>query len=693
MCKRTQFLHTIFIIILFVGTLSSFGFSYLPSVGKSEGYLAKAEYDNTISEPSGKSLELLGQYDENIGTPYSTYIEGDFLYTTGPNLGLVKMDISDATQPNILGIHRNESDYYFGYEFCVKDNIAYFADINYLRVVDITDINNVVELARITDFDSQCTNVKAYGNTLIVSDYVGFIRFYDITNPANMVLQNSLNLTQREFRPQDYDYVNDTLYIIGENYDDNSTLVIYDVSNINSPVYLGNYSTPYESRGEKVIIDESIAYVLNEYDFQVLNITTPALPTLIYSANLTQDYHYLLDMILVDEIMYLLNKSTLITLDVSNSSEISILDIDSEYLYLFDFVLKDNHLYITNPYYQEIIIYETLIPSNPQKVSTFSFGGYCNEVCVKNKIAYIANRTNGTRILDVSDAKNPRLIGSYFDGDSIDFVQVSGQILYATSYENCLKLIDVSDPSNPILLSEYRSENNYANYIEAKVSKNKVYLGHGNAGLEIIDVTDSSNPTLLGSYIGDTILNIKLKNNFLLIGMIDLRILDVSDPTHIQLVSSLSFEDDFVTDIALEGDRAYLLSSYWGIERIRVVNIADPNRPKNIGSTRIDFRNINNIEVSGDYLYLASIQEGLIVLKNTFDRLSYVGQSSDENNYGLDLVVEKGFVYMASGWDGLTIFKAFTSVRLALVIIIPVVIVVVVIVFVLVFRVVKTRRR
>ena len=681
--------------MLFVGTLSSLGSSFKMEVGENKGYSAVIAYDNTISEPSGKSLELLGQYDGNIGSPHSMFIEGDFLYITGPSAGLVKMDISDSIRPNILGIHKNENEFY-GHEFCVQDNIAYFADVYYLRIADITDINNVVELDRISD-SSLCTNVKAYGNLLIVNYYRGFIRFYDITDPANMVLHYSLNLTHLDFNPNDFDYVNDTLYILGSQ-DLNSTLVIYDVTTITSPIYVGNYTTPYESRGGKVIVEGSILYIMNDYEFQVLNISTPTSPSLIYSLTLSQKYNFLRGIILADETIYILNYSTLITFDVSNSSEISMVDNDAEHPYFRNFAFKDDYLYMINPNYNELIIYDTLTPNNPQKTTTFYFGGYSHDVCVDNKIAYVANRLNGTQILDVSVPENPRLIGTYSDGDSIDFVQVSGSILYASSYRKCLKLIDISNPSNPILLSEYQSLASNAEYSEIKVVKNKVFLGQGFPGLEIIDVTDSLNPTLLGSYTDDPIWGIEIMNNFVLAdtaGAIgDLLILDADDPTDIQLISYLDLEEENVYEFALEGNIAYLLcSDLFSIDSILVVDVANPDNPKVQSSTKIDFGIIRNIEVSGDYLYLASLHEGLIVLKNTLLGLSYVGQSTDVNIYGLNLVIEKGYVYMASGWEGLTIFKAFTSMKITTIIIIPVVIVAVLVIFVLTFRIIRKRRR
>lgn len=695
MRKRIQLIRTIFIILLFVGTLTYFGSNFKPSEGTSEEMVANDEFDNTISEPSGKSLEMLGQYDENLGMPHSMYIEGDNLYISGGDLGIAKISISDPVHPNILGNYRNESQHYGGLEFCVQDNIAYFADFYFLRVVDVTDINNAVELTRISD-DGLLTNVKAYDDLLIVNDFYGFIRFYNISDPANLILINSLNLTHLDYRPHDYDYIDDTLYILG-NQNDNSSLVIYDVTDFNSPVYVGNYTTPYESSGLKLVVDGSIAYIMNQKDLEVVNITIPTAPSLILNQTLTNNYNNLQDLMLIDDTLYILNYTTLVTFDVSNSSEITIVDIDFGQTYYRDFVFKDDYLYLSNPIFYRLEIYEILIQTNPQRSSTFYFGGFSNEICVENEIAYVANDRNGTLILDVSDATNPRLIGSYFDGDRFDIVEVSGSILYALSYQKCLKLIDISDPSNPILLSEYQSDTVTASYFNLEIVKDKVIIAQGFGGLEIIDVSDSSNPKLLGAYTDQYIYDIELMNDYIIAnsfnGINDFIIFKAKDPTNIQLVSSLNLEEFWVSEITVEGNRAYLLCNNLGSgENIQIVSITDPKNPKVIESTRIDIGSIITMEARGDFLYLGS-NEGLIVLRNSFDRLTYVGRSAVSNIYGVGITIDDGYIFMASGYEGLTIFKAFPSVSITTIIIISVVVVVVVIFAVLITIIIKQKRR
>jgi len=534
--KRTQLLQTIFIIILFVATFSTFDSSYIPS----EGSLSKAEYNTTISESSGENLELLGQYDENIGRPRTMFIEENFLYIKSQSAGLIKMDVSDSTRPNILGINKLATNWY-GNQFCIQDSILYLNDGFYIKVV------------------YYCNDVKVYGNLLITNWESGFICSYDISDPTNIVLLNLLNLTHLDYRLDDFDYFNDTLYIIS-NQESNSTLVIYDVSNFSNPVYLGNYTSPYDTNSEKIIVDESNAYVINDHELLVYNITNLTTPTLLDSITLTQGYEDLCELKLVEDSLYIASRSTIITLDVSNNTDI-----------------QNNYAFIINSEYSELIIYDITVPNNPQKVNTYYFGGYSHSVCVDKKIAYVANGYNGTQIIDISDPKKPK--------DCIDNVQVVGSILYASSIYNCLKLIDISDPSNPILLSEYRSKTSHTNYANIKIAKNKVFLIHGYNGLEIVDVSDSTKPTFLGNYTDSFIMDIEIMNNYVIAEAYEkeptIIILDVSNPTNIQKISTLDYDGHYVKEISVAGNRAYLLSNEEDMSMsISIVNIGNPKNPK-----------------------------------------------------------------------------------------------------------------
>ena len=676
--------------MLIVGTVISTSYDF--ELKESEGNLTKAVITETISESSGKKLELLGQYDENIGKPSSMYIEGDFLYTTSASAGLVKINISDPIEPKIVGINRNESERYSS-GFCIKNNIGYFPCFNYIRVVNVTDINNVVELDRIPEIYYR-TKAKAYGNLLIVNNDHNYIKIFDITDPVNMILLNTLDFTHLDFAAVNFDYEDDNLYLAGLN-DNNSTLVIYNLADINNPVYLGNYTAQYKSLGMKVIVEDSIAYIMNEYDLQVISLLNLTAPSLIKTITFSLENSVELDdMILADETIYIIKDLELFVYDVSNSANIFVIDKKIEFQNLQELAIQENYLYITSPYTFEIIIYDTSTPSSLIRASTFSFGGYSYDVCVEKKIAYVANSGGGIQILDVSEAKKPKIIGSYYDGDIITLVKKSGAILFSITQYKCMKMIDVSNPRSPILLGQYQFEMLH-NIFDFKISENRVFLIDPHEGLEIIDVSDKSNPKLLGSQYQKRYMScLDVKNDFVITNYPEgFQILDVSNPSDIQIISKSEIGGGTIVDkIFIEGNRIYLFSfdhEYSGYI-IYVVNIDNIKKPKLISLTYFDFT-ISDIKVNGDYLYLLATGK-LIVLRNNFGRLSYVGQSTETEINEVNLAIDKGFVYIASGYDGLKIFKAFSSMKITTIIIISSAFTAVLIISVIIFLILRKKR-
>jgi len=126
---------------------------------------------------------------------------------------------------------------------------------------------------------------------------------------------------------------------------------------------------------------------------------------------------------------------------------------------------------------------------------------------------------------------------------------------------------------------------------------------------------------------------------------------------------------------------------------VLVVDISNTRKPKVVSRTYIDFGKILDIEVNGDYIYLASLADGLMVLKDNFGKLTYIGQSIITDIHGRNLVVEKRCVYMACGYSGLTIFKAFTSLQNQSILLITAAVIAVVIIAVLVYKIKKSKYR
>ncbi|RMH74775.1 MAG: T9SS C-terminal target domain-containing protein, partial [Calditrichaeota bacterium] len=118
-------------------------------------------------------------------------------------------------------------------------------------------------------------------------------------------------------------------------------------------------------------------------------------------------------------------------------------------------------------------------------------------VYVSGSHAYVADRYDGLRIIDVSDPTAPVEVGFYDTGDEARGVYVSGSHAYVADWLDGLRIIDVSDPTAPVEVGFYDT-GEWARGVY--VSGSHAYVADDYDGLRIIDVSDPTAPVEVGFY-------------------------------------------------------------------------------------------------------------------------------------------------------------------------------------------------
>ena len=67
------------------------------------------------------------------------------------------------------------------------------------------------------------------------------------------------------------------------------------------------------------------------------------------------------------------------------------------------------------------------------------------DIYVSGSYAYVADESDGLRIIDISDATAPVETGQFNDGGEAFGVYVSGSYAYVADYDNSLEIIDISN--------------------------------------------------------------------------------------------------------------------------------------------------------------------------------------------------------------------------------------------------------
>ena len=73
------------------------------------------------------------------------------------------------------------------------------------------------------------------------------------------------------------------------------------------------------------------------------------------------------------------------------------------------------------------------------------------DVAVAGDHAFVADRSSGLQVIDITDPTNPTLAGSYDTPGSAHAVAVAGDHAFVADGASGLQVIDITDPINPIL--------------------------------------------------------------------------------------------------------------------------------------------------------------------------------------------------------------------------------------------------
>lgn len=133
-------------------------------------------------------------------------------------------------------------------------------------------------------------------------------------------------------------------------------------------------------------------------------------------------------------------------------------------------------------------------PSAPESIGFVATGGYASSVAVSGNYAYVGESTDGgsLRIVDVSDATKPSVVGSLSTSKVRDLVVV-GNLVYLADEElveaGGLRIVDVSEPTDPVLLGHY---DGCSHALDVAVEGRLAYLACANTNT--VHVVDVSNP-------------------------------------------------------------------------------------------------------------------------------------------------------------------------------------------------------
>lgn len=294
--------------------------------------------------------------------------------------------------------------------------------------------------------------------------------------------------------------------------------------------------------------------------------------------------------------------------------------------------------------------------------------GHCYAVAIQGTYAYI-NLQRQLAVVDISDLDHPAVLGrSAVLPDGIRGVAAAGGYAYVAARTAGLRIFDVSNPAAPTEVGFYDEVNDVLGVAVrgtyAYITDRGVNAGPRVVGLHVIDVSDPSHPSQVGYWelpathppfsAEVAAVGVTVAGDYAYVANLDtgLRIVNVSNPSQPWETGSYT-TPGVANQVAVAGDYAYVADDYDGL---RIINVSDPAAPTLAGSYNTPGAT-HDVAVTGNYAYLADGTAGLRILDISDVGLPVEVGWYDTPTRAWAVAVVEDYVFVADSYGGLRILR------------------------------------
>jgi len=262
-------------------------------------------------------------------------------------------------------------------------------------------------------------------------------------------------------------------------------------------------------------------------------------------------------------------------------------------------------------------------PAKPRVVGqTGVLPGSIEDLAWADNRVYVANHTNGVRIIDVSNPSAPTELGVCNTPGEAYGIAASGNYVYVADGPAGFQICNVSNPSASTVVGSYTDFGWGWGYGVA-ISGSYAYVGAWD--LYVLNITNPQAPSYVGSYEpsapeGYSRKGVAVVGNKVFAGEYryttpgadggGVRIISVSNPANPTAIGFYPSPSGRVDGMTVVNNRAYVADGDGGL---RVVNVSNPAGPVEVGSYDTS-GDAEKVVLIGNYIYVADRGGGLAVL-------------------------------------------------------------------------------
>lgn len=449
-------------------------------------------------------------------------------------------DVSDKCNPYQIGTYSVSTQVR---RFYIQNQYAYLRTSSSVEIVDISNPGNPHLVGSYGPLSNTFNSSIFVLNQYIYVGDGNFLKILDASNIANPVFITSIQLpgmnvaihTEGQFLYAGWTYSDEYIQILG--------IKIYDISTINNPIFLGEYTENSFWR-DAIILDGNYLYFASESPsgLRILDISNPSSPQLTgtyggpWIRGISKDGSF----------VYLAtDRYGPYIIDVSNpGNPILTGTYEIEAGDPFRIFIENNYAYVSTiggpsggHYFFQIIDIEN--PYYPEVISNIEIPWIGYGIYVSGSYAYIVEGEYGLQIIDVSTPEDPYSIGFIDTPDLALDVAVSGGYAYVADFDSGLQVIDI-DPNGGMGIIGNVWTGAAAGGVA--VIDDFAFVTEGSAYIRVVNIHTPSFPFLTSSFTygnNPDVLLVRVFGDLAVASLADkIWILDISFPIRPSFLSS-----------------------------------------------------------------------------------------------------------------------------------------------------------
>ena len=567
-----------------------------------------------------------------VGDLLDVAVVNKYAYVPRGNRGFSVIDVSVVASPYVVGSLDMPEQY--PWKVVADDHYAYVADPQSVFVVDVSapEAPAIVGSIAIPD---EAREIVLEGTTLWVASGSAGLVAVDVSNPSFPVIQGTLDLPKYAYSVA----VESGLVCVGA---EHGVLYIVDGSNFTSPKLVKDL---YVAGGFAVVALRSGICYVGDYRLSVIDVTNPLNAYVLTHLSLNADVTSLATS---GDFTYVETEGiegvVLHVLDTSNPSSPQRLGTWCTLDGGRGLAISNGAAYLPTGGALNIVDVSNPIPV-PLRTSV---GLNVGAVAAMGSLA-ISARYDSLHVLDMS-SEPQEILGAISLPEGLPGLHHGGlataaDLAFVAARSAGLQIVDVSDPTAPAIVGEADLP---ASIVAASGSKVAIAA---DKDLYLVDVSDPRAPIVRSSLVvPNGVGGLDFEGDLLFVATRGLTIIDVSDPSHPFVLGSIE-NPDWIDAVAVVGNRAYV-GNVWGLG---IFDVSNPSAPKLMASLECN-QYLWDIAIRGGFAYLGVETTGMIVVDVSNPIAPHLIGGVDTPGYVRSLDIGQNGVYIADGnYSGLRI--------------------------------------